>query len=396
MEQIVAPRKLQEPQDLNKRDLNKEDRVAPDLFAATLSMHLRPTEQPTKSDGPSEQRAIGRPEKELNRELPKKMDDRSLQEPDDQRVGESHALEQPELPDALKEAAEALQSYIQGEVAQRESRQTTSTQTELLFGVRPIEPPGQSSLGLASQPPLSEPVALMEPPPAEPLISMLEVDEAQSHAPVDLTAEEAPAPDAVFESEEVVEVVPETPERISTHDELEATFSLQEVGAGETAEQDLGSGAQQFSSDSSGAGGWEQPDAPAISLGQTFQGELKSAQQTTKQARALAQEMVTRVLEANSKNRLMNKRLSIAIPMEGGDAVRLVLTPGNAGEHKLALVSASASQREQLKRALPELESAAAELPLTISEILVDSHEVSHPIEPSAHARVEAVRRHPE
>lgn len=394
MEQIVAPRKLQEPQDLNKRDLKKEDRVAPDLFAATLSMHLRPTEQPPTSDGPSEQRGLGRPEKELNRELPKKMDDRSLQAPDDQRVGESHALEQPELPDALKEAAEALQSYIQDEVAQREPRQTTSTQTELLFGVRPIEPPGQSSLGLASELPLSEPAALVEPTPAEPLVSTLGVDEA--HAPVDMTAEEAPAPDAALESEEVVEVVPETPERISTHDELEATFSLQEVGAGETAEQDLGSGAQQSSSDSSGSSGWEQPDAPAISLGQTFQGELKSAQQTTKQARALAQEMVTRVLEANSKNRLMNKRLSIAIPMEGGDAVRLVLTPGNAGEHKLALVSASASQREQLKRALPELESAAAELPLTISEILVDSHEASHPIEPSAHARVEAVRRHPE
>lgn len=71
--------------------------------------------------------------------------------------------------------------------------------------------------------------------------------------------------------------------------------------------------------------------------------------------------------------------LRLRFENEDGTPMRLLVSPGPGGQHKITVVVAHPQLRDELKRALPELSSAVSELPLDVSEIDITVDEVGPP-----------------
>ncbi|MBK6690276.1 MAG: hypothetical protein IPG45_37770 [Deltaproteobacteria bacterium] len=130
----------------------------------------------------------------------------------------------------------------------------------------------------------------------------------------------------------------------------------------------------------------EAPEVPA-SLSTPLQADLQSrpleqqanaarepeAQVASQMRRLLAE--VDRAVE--SRPHLQPLRLRFE--NEDGTPMRLLVSPGPGGQHKITVVVANPQLRDELKRALPELSSAVSELPLDVSEIDITVDEVGPP-----------------
>ncbi len=129
-----------------------------------------------------------------------------------------------------------------------------------------------------------------------------------------------------------------------------------------------------ISNSSTNASATAQQSAAAVS-GQSAPVNQAQAQQAevARAARTLVQQAQTKIQGKN----LTSGRLSLTLTLDDGPEVKLLISPKADGAHEVALVAADAKVREELRRALPEIETVVAELPLEVSDLLISEEEPS-------------------
>ena len=80
---------------------------------------------------------------------------------------------------------------------------------------------------------------------------------------------------------------------------------------------------------------------------------------------------VERLREISRDRQLEHGKLNLTIHLDESAQIKMVISPRGDGSHQLALLIANPKLRHELQRSEPELKSAAAELPIDISDIII-------------------------
>ena len=90
-----------------------------------------------------------------------------------------------------------------------------------------------------------------------------------------------------------------------------------------------------------------------------------------------ARHLLEQATEALARRQMSGARLSLALPVEDGSTVRLVITARPEGGHQVALVAASQRAKSELEAARREIEESLAELPLRVTDLSFRVEETS-------------------
>lgn len=88
-------------------------------------------------------------------------------------------------------------------------------------------------------------------------------------------------------------------------------------------------------------------------------------------ARQAARLLLERAREMTRERQLESGKLSLTIRLDEESQLRLTITPRGDGTHELAFMVADPRLRQALERSLPELRSAADELPIDVVDIWI-------------------------
>lgn len=95
--------------------------------------------------------------------------------------------------------------------------------------------------------------------------------------------------------------------------------------------------------------------------------------ETTHRARQIVYASIERLKEITRNRQFNNGKLNLSINIDDVTRVKLTITAKEGGGHELALLVANPKLRNELKRSVAELKSAATDLPIDISDIVVDA-----------------------
>lgn len=107
------------------------------------------------------------------------------------------------------------------------------------------------------------------------------------------------------------------------------------------------------------------------SLGVEAKANTPTGVESTPRARQTIQATIERIRELAQNQKLEGGKVNLSIRLDEVTQVRLTISSKADGGHELALLVADPKLRGELNRALPEIRNAAAELPFSITEVLI-------------------------